>query len=247
MITVTDCSSFYFHDANFSDQLEEDDSASKYLDFANADLTAEDSERARVNAISNAKRALHRRVEIITTYLGFEGYPSQKKDFPNKIAFCRNCGVATPRILEKLNKLRNRVEHEYYSPTQSESQDFVDVVALFLAATQRLVDDPPESIFLLAPWYSGVLSYDGEQLGLAEVIISFDSEHKKLELRFGERDASSEEKERLERERARKAKEAGELYLARSGLQYFTQTISASEGQVFCEWMTLMISKSRGF
>ncbi|RDX38129.1 hypothetical protein DZA51_01695, partial [Vibrio campbellii] len=113
-----------------------------YLDFAIEDFESPNGHkqsRALVNALSNAKRALHLQVETIAKSLGFV---QQKRGFPNfhdYLGFCERCGVVTPRILKKLNTVRNAVEHEYYIPTESETEDFIDVVELFLAATDKFI------------------------------------------------------------------------------------------------------------
>ncbi len=113
-----------------------------YLDFALKDVEEcgePKSERALVNALSNAKRALHLQVETIAK--GF-GFPKPERGYPNfhrYLEYCQKCGVVTPRILKKLNSVRNAVEHEYYIPTESETDDFIDVVELFLAATDKFI------------------------------------------------------------------------------------------------------------
>jgi hypothetical protein len=163
------------------------------------------------------------------------------------------------RILRRLNSLRNTVEHEYYSPTRGESEDFVDVVALFLAATQSLMKFTAY-LNLYAPSDDDYVV----GFGLARVEISFDSEHKKLELIFSERDIGSKkefdcltvkEKDHLREEmdgtekkyRTESKLDEAARYAVRKRfpLRESTQTISASEGQVFCEWISLVISKNR--
>lgn len=109
-----------------------------YFDFAVQDIENEKSERALVNALSNAKRALHLQVETLANALGFKIYSSKKRpNFHDYVGFCEKAGVVTPRILRKLNSIRNAVEHDYYIPDVSEVEDFIDVVELFLSATDR--------------------------------------------------------------------------------------------------------------
>ena len=116
-------------------------SASNLLDFAIADLkdgdvAASASPRHLVNALSNAKKALHLRLEDVC--LGFGcGSLKSVKSFPKLIAYARNCGVVAPRVLERLNSRRNMVEHEFDVPKKEDVENFVDVVQLFLAATDR--------------------------------------------------------------------------------------------------------------
>lgn len=109
-----------------------------YLDFAIEDLESDKTGRAFVNSLSNAKRALHLQIETLSNAFGFRVAVSKKNpNFYDYLGFCEKCGVVTPRILRRLNSIRNSVEHDYYIPTEREVEDFVDVVELFLAATDR--------------------------------------------------------------------------------------------------------------
>lgn len=116
-------------------------SARNLLDFAIADLkdgdvAASASPRHLVNALSNAKKALHLRLEDVC--LGFGcGSLKSVKSFPKLIAYARNCGVVAPRVLERLNSRRNMVEHEFDVPKKEDVENLVDVVQLFLAVTDR--------------------------------------------------------------------------------------------------------------
>ncbi|MFL6645628.1 MAG: hypothetical protein ACJ8GM_15125, partial [Paraburkholderia fungorum] len=51
-----------------------------------------------------------------------------------------------PRILNRLNQLRNQVEHEYLVPSRSEVETFIDVTSLFAASTQRWINRQPSEI-----------------------------------------------------------------------------------------------------
>ncbi|EGQ9837263.1 hypothetical protein [Vibrio cholerae] len=113
-----------------------------YLDFALKDFEEckkVKSDRALVNALSNAKRSLHLQVETIAKGFGFANLERGYPNFHCYLNYCEKCGVVTPRILKKLNSVRNAVEHEYYIPTESETEDFIDVVELFLAATDKFI------------------------------------------------------------------------------------------------------------
>jgi hypothetical protein len=75
-----------------------------YLAFAEADLAEADSDRARINALSNAKRALHLQIERLSYALGFDRWSgSELRGFPRRLDFARRCGTITPRILERVN------------------------------------------------------------------------------------------------------------------------------------------------
>jgi len=134
-------------------------SARNLLDFAIADLkdgdmAASASPRHLVNALSNAKKALHLRLEDVCLGFGCRSLDSVKY-FPKLIAYARNCGVVAPRVLERLNSRRNMVEHEFDVPEKEDVENFVDVVHLFLAATDRWEDRMPVDV-----------DYDGTEVAL---------------------------------------------------------------------------------
>ncbi len=54
--------------------------------------------------------------------------------------------MVTGRLLGKLNALRNSLEHEFAIPSAEDAETFVDVVELFLAATDRLMFNFPTQI-----------------------------------------------------------------------------------------------------
>ena len=123
-----------------------------YLGYAQADLNDPSSVRTCVNSLSNAKRSLHFQVDILSEAFGIaHSKPGKRLTFPQKLEFCIKCGVIGSRILEKINRLRNAVEHDYYLPTPDESQDFVDVVELFLSGTDSYIKQFPEHLDLVSP------------------------------------------------------------------------------------------------
>jgi len=153
------------------DQLEFDSEYSPfdYLKFAKEDLETGNEKRSIINAIGNAKRALHLQVETICS--GY-GYKSKSKDFPPKLIFLKELGVAAPKIIEKLNKTRNRIEHDYYLPTLDEANDFLDIVELFLYATiSFIVVFPDETTLILADDSALREEYSDEELSFEHIVV----------------------------------------------------------------------------
>lgn len=162
---------------------------SSYLEFARSDMDDGDSARHHINAVSNAKRALHQQVEGLCDALGFALLHKKNAQFPRKLDFLPNCGVISPRILAKLNTLRNKVEHDYYTPTRAEAEDYVDVVELFVLATKLLSDffptdldfalmkddyyDPslalPEHLHIDFDWKSGTATVSANRVVIRQV------------------------------------------------------------------------------
>ncbi|WP_162935030.1 hypothetical protein [Pseudomonas cavernae] len=121
-----------------------------YYHFAIQDLSIEPDTRSLVNALSNTKRALHLQVEMLSTAFGLDKFSKKAKSFPAMVDFLSSCGLVTPRILSKINKLRNLVEHEYHIPEKDEVENFIDVTELFIAATEKYIKNFPCGIEFLA-------------------------------------------------------------------------------------------------
>jgi len=129
-----------------------------YLRFAQNDLSDGKSPRNLVNALGNAKRALHLRMEDLCNAFGFPATNRENK-FPSLLEYARDCGFASPRILRKINTLRNSVEHEYVVPDAGEVDNFVDVVELFIAATDRWLTRQPSDFDYFLEHQTGGLTF----------------------------------------------------------------------------------------
>jgi hypothetical protein len=110
-------------------------SPSEFLKFADCDLTAKYDHHL-VNSLSNSKRAIDSQLDSLLIGFGLSER-SKKWRFPQKIDFLNNVGVISPRILTKINKKRNLLEHEYKNPSEEEVEDALDVATLFVAYTNK--------------------------------------------------------------------------------------------------------------
>ncbi|SRR6266545_4426835 len=118
---------------------------SQYLEYARKDLQDGGDPRSIINAVSNAKRALHLQVDTIANGYGYQKLKRSSK-FPAKLEFLGEIGIATPSIISKLNALRNKVEHEYAVPDLEQIKDYCDVVELFLRATESTINIFPDVV-----------------------------------------------------------------------------------------------------
>ena len=205
-----------------------------YLDFANQDLDSQDSARSRANATSNAKRALHFQVDLLAEAFGFQK-TNAKKNFPNKLEFCGRCGIVAPRILKKLNALRNTLEHEYYIPNRAEAEDFVDVVCLFLAATDQILLKFPSEFSLFSKDKDQNWKLCGARLdpGSGIIVLEFWETIGRAEFQAA---AESEKKGFEEYENF------GDSYVV-LGTEYRRVqniSVSVSEGEPYFEWLTFL-------
>ncbi len=124
--------------------VEGDTAPRSYLAFAADDLAEPDSPRSRINALSNARRAILLQLVRLTDALGYEHWLDDgPNDFSRRMRFSTSCGAITPRIVSKINALRGRVEHRRKIPDRSVVSDYVSVAELYLAASDTLVTRCP--------------------------------------------------------------------------------------------------------
>jgi hypothetical protein len=118
---------------------------STYLAYAQADFEGEKDARTLVNTVSNAKRALHYQVEGLADAFGWNHF-KKRDDFPTRLNFLGLCGVLSPTIIRRINRMRNSVEHDYYTPTEDEALEYLEIVELYLGATHRTATYFPDDV-----------------------------------------------------------------------------------------------------
>ncbi len=95
-------------------------------------------EHSAINSISNSKRAIDCQLDLLLISFGFFELSCAKQwRFPRKIELINDVGVLAPRILKKINKQRNLLEHQYIRPTLEQVEDFLDIANLFIAGTEK--------------------------------------------------------------------------------------------------------------
>lgn len=102
-------------------------------------LAEEDFQRgvlsALVNATTNAKRAV---VSQMDQLLISFGYDSLNFKIPRKIESLQALGLLAPRLLGKVVKIRNVLEHEYKKPLHSEVEEALDIASLFVFSSSAM-------------------------------------------------------------------------------------------------------------
>lgn len=114
-----------------------DISPSKFLKFAEDDLTA-NYDHCLVNSLSNTKRAIDCQLDSLLIALGLSERAKRWR-FPQKIDYLNSIGIISPRILNKINKKRNLLEHEYKNPNKEEVEDALDIALLFVNYTNKYI------------------------------------------------------------------------------------------------------------
>ena len=109
----------------------------EFLKFASEDIKGSTTEHGLVNCLSNCKRAIDSQLDSLIDQLGYLPICRREKwHFPKKVEFIKNLGILAPRILEKINKFRNKLEHEYKVPSKSDAEDALDIALLFVSYSE---------------------------------------------------------------------------------------------------------------
>jgi hypothetical protein len=126
-----------------------------YLNYSKKDFTIKDR-RGKINAISNAKRAIDCQIDKIFMSLGykFDSFPSyledfsnffceteEEKDLPIKLRIIVGFGLAPCGIVSDVRNLRNKIEHYYVEPSTGEVRNAIEIADLFINATERKLID----------------------------------------------------------------------------------------------------------
>lgn len=98
-----------------------------------------------LNAITNAKRAIHCQIDQVLISLGFR---SKRWNLPQKIEMLNKLGFIAPRILKRVTDARNVLEHEYNAPTIEQVEESLDLASLFIGATNRFLEGFGDEFYL---------------------------------------------------------------------------------------------------
>jgi len=115
----------------------------EFLSFARQDLE-EESEKGRINALSNAKRAIGCRADEILILSNLKSFSSKHRwGLPYKMLVLKTFGVSAPDVLMSyIASKRNLLEHEYTRPKNLEETRYLaDITELFLSATDKYIEN----------------------------------------------------------------------------------------------------------
>ena len=111
----------------------------EFLIYAENDLKIDDEHHI-INCLSNVKRAIECQIDSLLIGFGlFERAKKQNWNLPKKLKVLNEIGIVSPRILNKINKLRNLLEHGYSIPNREKVEDALDVANLFIKYTDKFL------------------------------------------------------------------------------------------------------------
>ncbi|WP_157774606.1 hypothetical protein [Aeromonas sp. CA23] len=111
-----------------------------FISFAEKDLEGDLSPYTLVNATSNLKRAIDCQLDYILIFLNLDSlYRKKRLGIDRKLGFLSKSGIFSSRSIEKLNKLRNRLEHHYEIPEIKDVDVYFDLVSAFVSICENYV------------------------------------------------------------------------------------------------------------
>jgi hypothetical protein len=110
-----------------------------FINYAESDLVGNDDKNL-VNALSNIKRAVDCQADLLLYRFGLlDKSKKEKWYFPKKMQILNQIGVISPRILGKINKKRNLLEHDFNMLIKEDVEDALDIVILFIEYTKKYI------------------------------------------------------------------------------------------------------------
>ncbi len=116
-----------------------------YLEFAQTDFLGKKNARALVNTVSNAKRALYYQVEGLAAALGWSRLGSVN-DIYAKLDFLGRCEVLSRTLVQRIVRLREIADRDYYIPTADEALEYLDLVEFTLGAVDKTATCFPDQV-----------------------------------------------------------------------------------------------------
>ncbi|QJX47370.1 hypothetical protein HMJ29_10640 [Hymenobacter taeanensis] len=123
----------------------------EFTRYAKEDFLCRDN-RALINAISNAKRAIDCQIDTAFNHFGisFDTIPSaahdycnhfnfSNKDLPLKLRLIQSMSFTPSGLLSNIRNLRNKLEHYYEIPSEREVQDAIELAELFVLSMEHKI------------------------------------------------------------------------------------------------------------
>ena len=167
-------------------------SPQEYINFSKIDFRKKDK-HGKINALTNAKRAIDCQIDRILKSLGyeFEDFPKYLDDFstffceteeekslPMKLKIIVAFGMAPCRLISDIRNLRNKIEHDYIVPNEQEVKNSIEIAELFCNATEKKLMDY---------WEFGITDRKHKKRNISGIYILRNEEENKFELHYIEK------------------------------------------------------------
>ena len=134
-----------------------------FLNSARDDLK-DGSLRGRINALTNAKRAIDCQTDTFLSAIGYSPKGLEKQlgktvieglrtfansvGHPLKFLVLESLGIVTPAIVTRVRDIRHLLEHQYKKPSINAVNDAIDIAALYVSACQGAMSAFLEDVHL---------------------------------------------------------------------------------------------------
>lgn len=99
----------------------------EFLQFAFLDLQ-DKSKKGKIGALANLKRAIDCQLDIFYEILKLEKiFCAKNLSFAHKTSLLSDIGMIQNKSINELNKIRNRMEHDYILPTEEDLEIYYDL------------------------------------------------------------------------------------------------------------------------
>lgn len=147
-------------------------SAKEFISYAEAELKEPSTIKSQVNCITNLKRALDCQVDTYLSVLGLRSYLKKKNiKVGRKLELLNRMGFIRLGSLERLNSIRNRIEHHYDVPEKLDLELYFDLISSFVELLEVALFEPISGVFNI-----GDTGYD--------ISATYVREHKRCEFCF---------------------------------------------------------------
>lgn len=108
-----------------------------YLDFAERSLAGSDA-ADKINCVAHLKRAAECQLDTFLCVMNLSP-KREARSFPRKLESIQPFGFLSMRSIARLNRIRNRLEHEYAIPNDIDVELYFDLVSAFVYALEGFV------------------------------------------------------------------------------------------------------------
>lgn len=99
-------------------------------------------EKNYIDALANVKRWIDSQMDMLLFNIWYLDLARKEKwSFPKKVNLFNNFWILAPRILNKINRCRNELEHSFKHPTSEIVEDYLDIAMLFRWYTEKYLLD----------------------------------------------------------------------------------------------------------
>ncbi len=148
----------------------------EYLAYAEDRLTHPDTPGSMIDCLGHLKRAMSCQLDRFLATINLLAVFNKKSlGIDKRLEFLARAGVFQSRTLSRLNRLRNKMEHEYAAPDLTDLEVYADLVTAFVLVLEKtilLLHDYSEFRFLMKD-DEGIVQ---EKLGGFEIALDADSE-----------------------------------------------------------------------